>query len=113
MTIQKFYIKSPSGYRLASRHEFAMLHPGHSLGAGDFIELLEGIFELNEELVPIFAVELGDYPKPDPLSLIALSHESSIGCSMTVARKKRKNELKQYTRARTNSLEQCYQDPSS
>ena len=43
-----------------------MLHPGHSLKPGDFVELLEGIFELNEELVPVLAVELGDYPTPDP-----------------------------------------------
>ena len=43
-----------------------MLHLGHSLKPGDFVELLEGIFELNEELVPVLPVELGDYPTPDP-----------------------------------------------
>lgn len=66
MIIQKFYIKSPNGDRLASRHEFIMLHPGHALKPGDLIELQEGLFELNEELVPTLPVEIGDYPTPDP-----------------------------------------------
>lgn len=45
----------PNGKNLASREAWMMMHPGFNAGykPGDLIELQEGIFILNDDLVPM------------------------------------------------------------
>lgn len=45
----------PNGTEIATRDAWMMMHPGFNAGyaPGDLIELQEGIFTLNDDLVPI------------------------------------------------------------